>query len=89
VKTEDLISLLSTGVEAVDARLPARRYLLALAGGTLIALVIALGLFRPNPALWHETSQLMFWVRETYCLVWVSLALLSLFDWPVLGSGSA
>jgi hypothetical protein len=69
VKTEDLISLLSTGVEAVDARLPARRYLLALAGGTLIALVIALGLFRPNPALWHEPSQLLFWVRETYCLV--------------------
>jgi hypothetical protein len=69
VKTEDLVSLLSTGAEAVDSGLPARRYLLALAAGTLIAFVLTAGLLRPNPALWRETSEPMFWVRETYCVV--------------------
>jgi hypothetical protein len=35
--TEDLVSLLSTGAEAVDLRLTSRRWLLALAGGASIA----------------------------------------------------
>jgi hypothetical protein len=69
VKTEDLVSLLATGAKAVDSGLPARRYLLALAGGTLIAFVFTAGLLRLNPALGRETSEPMFWVRETYCAV--------------------
>ena len=67
MKTEDLVSLLSTGAEAVDRRLVSRRWLLALAGGTLIAFLLTAGLLKLNPALWHETSQPMFWVRESYC----------------------
>jgi hypothetical protein len=69
MKTEDLVSLLSTGAEAVDLRLPSKRWLLALAGGALIALLLTAGLLKLNPALWHETSKPMFWVRETYCAV--------------------
>jgi len=69
VKTDDLVSLLSTGAAAVDSGLPTRRYLLALAGGTLVALVLTAGVLRLNPALWRETSEPMFWVRETYCAV--------------------
>ena len=67
MKTEDLVSLLSTGAEAVDPRLASRRWLLALGGGTLIAFLITAGLLKLNPALWHEMSQPMFWVREGYC----------------------
>jgi hypothetical protein len=69
VKTDDLVSLLSTDAETVDSGVPARRYLLALAGGTLVALVLTAGFLRLNPALWRETSEPMFWVRETYCAV--------------------
>ncbi len=69
MKTEDLVSLLSTGVEAVDLRLPSRRWLLALAGGGLVAFVLTAGLLRLNPTLWHETFKPMFWVREGYCAV--------------------
>jgi hypothetical protein len=67
MKTQDLVSLLSTGVEAVDLRLPSRRWLLALVGGTLSALLLTEGLLKLNPALWHETSMSAFWVREGYC----------------------
>jgi hypothetical protein len=69
MKTEDLVSLLSTGAEAVDLRLPSRRWVLALAGGALIAFLLTAGLLKLNPALWHETSKPMFWVRESYCAV--------------------
>jgi len=69
MKTEDLVALLSTGAEAVDLRLPSRRWLLALAGGALIAFLLTAGLLKLNPALWHQTSKPMFWVRESYCAV--------------------
>jgi hypothetical protein len=69
MKTEDLVALLSTGAEAVDLKLTSRRWLLALAGGTLIAFLLTGGLLKLNPTLWHETSMPMFWVRESYCAV--------------------
>src|SRR5258706_6981458 len=69
MKTEELVSLLSTGTEAVDLSVPPRRWLLALAGGALIAFLFTVGLLKLNPALWHETSKPMFWVRESYCAV--------------------
>ena len=69
MKTEDLVSLLSTGTEAVDPGLTSRRWLLALAGGTLIAFLLTAGLLKLNPALWHETTKPMFWVRESFCAV--------------------
>jgi hypothetical protein len=69
MKTEDLVSLLANGGEAVDLKLPSRRWLLALAGGALIAFLLTAGLLKLNPTLWHETSKPMFWVRESYCAV--------------------
>jgi len=35
----------------------------------LIAFLLTAGLLKLNPALWHETSKPMFWVRESYCAV--------------------
>ena len=78
MKTEDLVSLLSTSAEAVDLRLTSRRWLLALAGGSLIAFLLTAGLLKLNPALWHETLKPMFWVRESYCAVLGLLGLISI-----------
>jgi hypothetical protein len=69
MKTEDLVSLLSTGTEAVDLTLPSRRWRLALAGGASIAFLLTAGLLKLNPTLLHEASKSMFWVRESYCAV--------------------
>lgn len=69
MKTEDLVSLLSTGVEAVDPRQTSRRWLMALAGGALVAFLLTAGLLKVNPALWLEAYKPMFWVRESYCAV--------------------
>jgi hypothetical protein len=69
MKTEDLVSLLSTGTAPVDLRLASRRWLLALAGGASIAFLLTAGLLRLNPTLLEEASQPMFWVRESYCAV--------------------
>jgi hypothetical protein len=67
MKTEVLVSLLSTGAEAVDLKLPARRWLMALATGASIAFLLTAGLLKLNPSLRHETFIPMFWVRESYC----------------------
>jgi hypothetical protein len=67
VKTEDLVSMLSTGVEPVDPRRVAWRYLLAVGGGSLVALALMATALRLNPALPQELSEPMFWVRETFC----------------------
>jgi hypothetical protein len=69
MKTEDLVSLLSTGTEPVDLRLATRRWLLALAGGASIAFLLTAGLLKLNPTLLQEASKPMFWIRESYCAV--------------------
>jgi hypothetical protein len=73
MKTEDLVSLLSTGTEAVDLRLVSRRWLLALAGGASIAFLLTAGLLKLNPTLLQEASKPMFWIRESYCAVLAAL----------------
>ena len=73
MKTEDWVSMLATGIDAIDPKRTARRHFLAITGGLLAALAFTGGILRFNPALSHVMSQLMFWVREAYC---AALALL-------------
>ena len=73
MKTEDLVSLLATGVEPIDVRQTARRYVLALIGGMLGALAITVGILHLNRALSQEVFEPMFWVREAYCATLGSL----------------
>jgi len=73
MKTEDWVSMLATGVEAIDPTRTARRHLLAIGGGLAGALALTGGFLRLNPALSHVVLEPMFWIREAYC---ASLALL-------------
>jgi len=68
VKTEELVSLLATGAEAVEVRMQRRRFVLALLAGTAAALGLTaswLG-FRSNlPA---DFPQPLFWYKEVFCV---------------------
>lgn len=78
MKTEDFVSLLAAGVEPIDARRPTRRYVLAITGGMLGALVITGGILHLNRALSHELLEPMFWLRGAYCATLGSLGVLAL-----------
>jgi hypothetical protein len=59
--------MLSTGIEPVDSRRIAWRYLFAVGGGGLAALALLATTLKLNPALPRELFVPMFWVRETFC----------------------
>jgi hypothetical protein len=73
LKTDDLVSLLATGVEPIDSRRMMRRYALAITGGILGALAITGGILHFNRTLVHEVFEPTFWVREAYCATLGSL----------------
>jgi hypothetical protein len=75
LRTDDLVSLLATGVERIDARRIMRRYALAIAGGMLGALAITAGILHFNRLLSHEVLEPMFWIRGAYCAALGSLGL--------------
>ena len=68
MKTEQLVSLLATRVEAVDRTLIARRCGWALGAGILVALALTLGALHLNPTLSRYLHLPMFWAREVYCI---------------------
>jgi hypothetical protein len=78
VNTDDLVSLLANRVEAVDSRVAARRYLLAVTAGGLAAVALAVAALGVNPGLVREAAVPMFWAREAYCLALGFLGLLAL-----------
>jgi hypothetical protein len=69
MKTDDLVSLLASGLEPIDAQRTARRHWLAITGALLGALAISAGILRLNPALPYEVFEPKFWIRETYCTI--------------------
>ena len=75
MKTDDLVSLLATGVEPIDARRMTRRYALAITGGILGALAITGGILHFNRTLSREVFEPMFWIRGAYCAALGSLGL--------------
>lgn len=68
MKTRDLVTLLASGLEPIDARALTRRRLLTNGVGLGISVAIAVAILRLNPALSHYVLQPMFWAREAYCL---------------------
>ena len=69
MKTDRLITVLSTGVEAVDPTLLRRRSLAAVVAGAAAALLLSVALLKVNPALAQLAMLAKFWVREGFCLV--------------------
>jgi len=67
VRTDELVSLLATGTEAVDTRLPVRRYLIAVLAGTAIATLLTSGWLGLRPTLARDLSVPMFWAKEAFC----------------------
>jgi hypothetical protein len=75
VKTDELIALLATGVEAVDARSRTRGTVGALAAGVGVAVVLVVAVFGMQTDLAQEVYFLRFWWREFFC---AALALVGL-----------
>jgi hypothetical protein len=67
VKTDELVSLLATGTEAVDMRLATRRFLVAVLGGTAIATLLTSAWLGLRPTLVRDLTVPMFWVKESFC----------------------
>lgn len=67
MKTDELVSLLATGVAAVDASSRTRRIVTALLLGITAAALLTAGLLGLQPALLHEALLPMFWAREAFC----------------------
>ncbi|HEX4585451.1 MAG TPA: DUF1109 domain-containing protein [Burkholderiaceae bacterium] len=67
MNTDDLVSLLSNGAEAVDSKATARRFLVAVAAGTAAALTLSAGLLGVRSTPLAESSMPMFWAREAFC----------------------
>lgn len=75
MKTDDLVSLLATGTDAVDARAPTRRYIAAIAAGTVVATVFMVLWLDVRPTLARDATLPMFWVKELFCVALVAAGL--------------
>jgi len=67
VNTDQLVSLLATGSEAVDTRLPMRRYLIAVLAGTALATLLTAVWLGVRPTLVRDLPVPMFWAKEAFC----------------------
>lgn len=67
MKTDQLVALLSTGLEPIDSRRLGRDRAMVLAGGVVASLVLCLVLLGVNPHLRAETALGSFWLKEAYC----------------------
>ncbi len=63
MKTDDLISMLSTGVTPVDPHFASKRLQLALAGGITLSFLLMVLLYGINPNLKDAAALPMFWVK--------------------------
>lgn len=67
MKTEELVTLLATGLEPVDSRRALRRFPVAWIVGLPAALLVTVGWLGFNPALLAELRLPMFWVKASFC----------------------
>jgi hypothetical protein len=66
VNTDDLVTMLATGVAPADTGVSARRYAVALTGGVLAGFALMIALLGLNPELSRYTSLPMFWVKVAF-----------------------
>jgi hypothetical protein len=73
VKTDDLVTMLATGVEAVDPRAAVRRYASAVGAGVIVAAVLMAALLGVNPNLPSDALVHMMWAKCAFVVgLWVS-----------------
>ena len=66
MKTEDLVTMLATGVGAVEPRAAVRRYAGAVGAGALVAAVLMAALLGVNANLARDASGPMVWVKFAF-----------------------
>jgi hypothetical protein len=66
MKTEELVTLLATGIEPADARGPVRRFAVALVCGSLLAVLAMALLLGVRPTLGRDAVLAMFWVKFAF-----------------------
>ena len=66
MKTDDLVTMLATGVEAVDPRAAVRRYAGAVGAGVLAATVLMAVWLGINPHLLRDASMPMGWAKFAF-----------------------
>ena len=67
MKTVDLVAMLATGADVVDAGAPARRYFVAVGCGALVATFLMVALFGVRPTLARDAVFPMFWIKAAFC----------------------
>jgi len=75
MKTDEFVSLLATGTDAVDVRAAARRYVVAIAAGAVVATVLMVLWLDVRPTLARDATLPMFWVKELFCVALVAAGL--------------
>jgi hypothetical protein len=68
VRTEELVSLLATGGEAIDVRLPLKRFLVAVLAGTGVAMLLMSAWLGVRSTLVRDFSTPLFWIKEAFCV---------------------
>lgn len=66
MKTDDLVRLLATGAEPVDARAPVRRAAIVLGAGVLLAAGIMAAWLGVRSTLVHDAAAPMLWVKFAF-----------------------
>ncbi len=69
MRTEELVSLLASGAEAVDTKAPGRLYLAAVAGGTVLSVVLTALWLGVRGTFLNDFAVPMFWAKEGFCAV--------------------
>jgi hypothetical protein len=77
MKTDDLIAMLANEAGAVDTRAPARRHVVAVACGALVAIFLMVVLFGVRPTLFRDAVLPMFWIKAAFCTALAGAGLLA------------
>lgn len=72
MKTDELVSLLATGVEPTPPGALARHALVALVGGLTAAVAVTLVTVGLRPGITDDMAVPMFWAKEVFC-AWLSV----------------
>jgi hypothetical protein len=75
MKTEDLVTMLATGADAVDPRAAVRRYAGAVGAGVIVAVVLMAALLGVNTNLVRNASVPMVWVKFAF-VAWLFVSAL-------------